>query len=231
MQDTKNAGKVWWKVRLTQLLFVCHLANKGDSGLGLFISRKLCQLHGGDIGVSAKEGVGSTFGFFFRIRRTGRPKNNDKGSEEEEPDAISLSETASADVAARSRASSIARSHKGEEFDQPHFDNPNMESIEEVKTPADLLNPPTEFVAEAHPGVSTDERHNITAKIADSIQSPEKRESDSAKYRESETKTNLSLPSRSKPAPEKQTKQDGKQDTKQGSKPVTVLLAEDNIVS
>lgn len=41
----------------------------GGSGLGLNVSRKLCHLHGGEIGVSSKEGEGSTFGFFFRVRR------------------------------------------------------------------------------------------------------------------------------------------------------------------
>jgi CheY-like chemotaxis protein len=41
----------------------------GGSGLGLHVSRKLCHLHGGEIGVSSKKGEGSTFGFFFRVRK------------------------------------------------------------------------------------------------------------------------------------------------------------------
>ncbi|KAJ5169366.1 CheY-like superfamily [Penicillium coprophilum] len=42
----------------------------GGSGLGLNVCRKLCHLHGGEIGVSSKECQGSTFGFFFKVRRT-----------------------------------------------------------------------------------------------------------------------------------------------------------------
>jgi len=100
-----------------------------------------------------------------------------------------------------------------------------MESIDEVQTPADLLNPPTEFIAEAHPGISTDERHDVTAKIADVIQSPEKemRESEAAKFRESDTKSEAPRASRLKQSSEKGAKQD--------SKHISVLLAEDNIVS
>ncbi|KAJ6101124.1 hypothetical protein N7499_000754 [Penicillium canescens] len=42
----------------------------GGSGLGLNVCRQLCHLHGGEIGVSSKEAQGSTFGFFFKARRT-----------------------------------------------------------------------------------------------------------------------------------------------------------------
>lgn len=50
----------------------------GGSGLGLNIARKMCQLHGGEIGVSSVEGEGSTFGFFFRVRRSGEPEDAEK---------------------------------------------------------------------------------------------------------------------------------------------------------
>ncbi|KAF9692698.1 hypothetical protein EKO04_009188 [Ascochyta lentis] len=45
-------------------------AHYGGSGLGLFISRQLAELHGGQIGVSSQSGVGSMFGFFIQCRRT-----------------------------------------------------------------------------------------------------------------------------------------------------------------
>ncbi|KAK0712313.1 hypothetical protein B0T21DRAFT_376400 [Apiosordaria backusii] len=44
-------------------------AQYGGSGLGLFISKRLAELHGGQIGVASEAGVGSVFGFFVRVRR------------------------------------------------------------------------------------------------------------------------------------------------------------------
>ncbi|KAL1599790.1 hypothetical protein SLS60_007595 [Paraconiothyrium brasiliense] len=49
-------------------------ATYGGSGLGLFISRQLAELHGGQVGVASEAGVGSIFGFFIQGKRAPSPK-------------------------------------------------------------------------------------------------------------------------------------------------------------
>ncbi|KAJ9144314.1 Hybrid signal transduction histidine kinase K [Coniochaeta hoffmannii] len=50
-------------------------AQYGGSGLGLFISKRLAELHGGQIGVASEAGVGSSFGFFVQARRVAPPSS------------------------------------------------------------------------------------------------------------------------------------------------------------
>ena len=47
----------------------------GGSGLGLFISRELVELQGGEIGVASTAGEGSTFAFYITARRSTAPKD------------------------------------------------------------------------------------------------------------------------------------------------------------
>src|SRR2546423_7994872 len=45
----------------------------GGSALGLFISRELVELQGGEIGVCSESGKGSTFAFYVKARRSSAP--------------------------------------------------------------------------------------------------------------------------------------------------------------
>lgn len=55
-------------------------AQYGGSGLGLFISKRLAELHGGQIGVVSEAGKGSIFSFYVQARRCGPPSDEQIGS-------------------------------------------------------------------------------------------------------------------------------------------------------
>ncbi|KAK7184821.1 hsp90-like protein [Paraphaeosphaeria sporulosa] len=52
----------------------------GGSGLGLFISRRLTELHGGAISFTSKVKVGSTFSFYVKCRKASPPSPMDKSA-------------------------------------------------------------------------------------------------------------------------------------------------------
>jgi CheY-like chemotaxis protein len=49
----------------------------GGSGLGLFISRQLTEMQGGEIGVASEPQLGSTFEFYVKGRRANTPEKNE----------------------------------------------------------------------------------------------------------------------------------------------------------
>ncbi|KAK8207974.1 hypothetical protein M8818_004012 [Zalaria obscura] len=110
----------------------------GGSGLGLNISRKLCQLHGGEVGVSSREAYGSTFGFFFKAHRSEQP-SQEAGLDPEE-------------LRQKLRASG----------------NMDPADVAEDDVPHDLKEPPTREVTDANPsGSMNDDRLQHTQDIAD----------------------------------------------------------------
>lgn len=122
----------------------------GGSGLGLNISRKLCHLHGGEIGVSSREGNGSTFGFFIKVRKTQRPADYQGRPEDQEMAHDELS----------SQVKQLGNT-------SPDEMNPDF-------MPESLKDPPVESGSESAPNPTgkRDARYLKTVEIAESVKEP-----------------------------------------------------------
>jgi CheY-like chemotaxis protein len=99
-------------------------AHYGGSGLGLFISRQLAELHGGQIGVSSTAGVGSTFGFFLQARRLAS-----------DSDRAALSRRGSIDLHTPSHADAskeLVAAVSGIDIGKPEPDVPTADELEKL---------------------------------------------------------------------------------------------------
>jgi len=191
----------------------------------------VCQLHGGDIGVSSKEGEGSTFGFFFKVRRSdgtsedGRPPFQSRSNSETSP-STSRDHKSQARPG-YSRADSNLAQIKERQNERPESKTlPTPNGGDTNLDDGSLRNPPTEYMPEAHPESSSDNRYQETQKIAKDIQ-PER----SAVNKSIEDK----LPNLQRGETERQegmaSNTSRSQSDQRSEEKQTLLLVEDNLIN
>ena len=116
----------------------------GGSGLGLNVSRKLCHLHGGEIGASSREGEGSTFGFFFKVRREVEPSSPDLPT----CDDSEIDQLSGGIQALSNKAIGVSNRTKSPEIPE----NPIITHIPEIS-----------------PGAASDDKYMHTLEVADQV--------------------------------------------------------------
>ncbi|KAF2483414.1 hypothetical protein BDY17DRAFT_250480 [Neohortaea acidophila] len=79
----------------------------GGSGLGLFISRELTELQGGEIGVESEAGQGSTFAFYVVARRSSAPADTDGATGVKQQPSPAVMRKKSPKVASKKRSQSL----------------------------------------------------------------------------------------------------------------------------
>lgn len=130
----------------------------------------MCILHGGDIGVSSKESEGSTFGFFFKVRRAVG------GGDQLRPPIRSRSNSEKSDSGSRplrpsySRSNSALQSIKEQANQRPEAKTLTSHSgvdVEEMEP--SLKDPPVEERSEAHPESNADRRYHETVSAVKEI--------------------------------------------------------------
>lgn len=120
--------------------------------------------------MSSKEGVGSTFGFFFKVRVTDGP-----GDDGHPGLRRSISHLSSDGIPSplERRQPGYGRSNSTLEGipERPKIEKlASQPGIGDNDVPISLRDPPVEFRAEAHPTSSQDERYHETDKVAQKIE-------------------------------------------------------------
>lgn len=210
----------------------------GGSGLGLNIARKMCQLHGGEIGVSSVEDEGSTFGFFFRVRRSGQPDDADKL----EPHELSRRlESVGHKGPEEVKEDDIPEDLKKASHQAPEGHDPTSPSKDRMEHTAGIANQMQESEFKRIPSDESERSHTTAAD--DRAQKENNKPENAGRSKEQpDNNNNLELTKSATPEGAKRKGKDPDNKSKEGDKPSspppadpnakpTILFVEDNLIN